>query len=177
MSFPTPVQVRGQAERIIATFRIAGVTGMNLDLLTRRNRLRAAIRAVVSNALDNDALNRLLLRADIPWTFVALVRAYLNYARQIGLPFTSSTVQDALEHHASVLRALMELFRVKFDPSIDGIDPQEVDEKRQSLIERTRRALLSLLDGIDDLTSDQVLRVCTIWLKRRFVLIFMRATP
>ncbi len=155
--FPTTVQVPGRSERIVSTFRIRP-SGMKIDLLTRRNRLRSAIRAIVAQAIDNDPLNRLLLRADIPWTYVALLRAYQHYARQIGSPYTMGLVQETLEQHPNVVRALTELFRAKFDPSIEGVSAYEVDDRRRELVDRTRRALTTLLAGVNDLTSDQLLR-------------------
>jgi len=156
--FPTTVQVPGQGERVIATFRIRGAQGIDIDLLTRRNRLRAAIRAIVATAMDSQPLNRLLLRADIPWTYVSLLRAYHNYALQIGSPYTLGRVKDTLEENAGIVRGLVELFRAKFDPGIEGQSAYEVDEQRRDLVERARRALLTLLDDVNDLTSDQVLR-------------------
>lgn len=156
--FPTTVQVPGRTEQVIATFRISGVQNMDIDLLSRRNRLRDGIRAVVLGAMPNDPLNRLLLRADIPWNYCVLVRAYLHYARQIGLPYGAATVQEALLGHGAIVRSLTELFRAKFDPEIEGQSATDVDEKRLALVDRTRRALLVQLDGVDDLTSDQVLR-------------------
>ncbi len=157
--FPTNVQVPGRAAQVVATFRLSGVREMQVDLLSRRNRLAAAIRAIVAGALDNDSLNRLLLRADIGWNYVALIRAYLQYSRQIQFPYSAVTVEDVLLRHADIVRAITELFRVKFDPEIEGLAADEVCEKRTELIERSRRALLTLLEGVDDLTSDQVLRL------------------
>ena len=156
--FPTTVHVPGRNENTIATFRISGVQGMTVDLSGRRNRLRNAIRAVVVGAMGNDPLNRLLLRADIPWPSVVLINAYASYARQIGLPYVQATVQEALLRHADIVRSLTELFRAKFDPEIEGQSGTEVDDKRLQLVERTRRALLVQLESVDDLTSDQILR-------------------
>ncbi|RYF11472.1 MAG: hypothetical protein EOO40_03275, partial [Deltaproteobacteria bacterium] len=156
--FPTTVHVPGRSENTIATFRISGVQGLDIDLTARRNRLRNAIRAVVVGAMSNDPLNRLLLRADIPWPNVVLIAAYSNYARQLGMPYGQPTVQEILLRHADIVRALTELFRAKFDPEIEGQTATQVDERRLQLVERTRRALVLQLESVDDLTSDQVLR-------------------
>lgn len=156
--FPTSVHVPGRGENTVATFRVSGVQGMTIDLTTRRNRLRNAIRAVVLGAMGNDPLNRLLLRADIPWPYVILILAYQMYARQIGSPYGQATVQEALLRHADIVRSLTELFRVKFDPDLEGQTKDVVDDKRLQMVERTRRAVLLQLEGVDDITSDQVLR-------------------
>ena len=156
--FPTSVHVPNVDDRLINTFRISGVVGMSLDLTTRRSRLRNAINAVVLGAMSNDPLNRLLLRADIAWPQVVLVSAYASYARQIGLRYDQSTIQEALLGHADVVRSLTEMFRAKFDPDLDGLSAEIVDDKRLQQLERTRRAVLVQLDAVEDLTSDQVLR-------------------
>jgi glutamate dehydrogenase len=156
--FPTAVHVPTGGELLINTFRISGVQDMTCDLVTRRNRLRNAIQAVVIGAMSNDPLNRLLLRADIPWPSVVLVLAYNSYARQTGLPYSPATVQEALLRNADVVRSLTELFHAKFDPSIEGQSDTEVDERRLQLVERARRSVLLQLEAVDDLTSDQVLR-------------------
>ena len=156
--FPTTVQVLGRSENVVATFRISGVQGMNIDLTTRRSRLRNAIRAVVLGSMGNDPLNRLLLRADIPWPYVVLILAYQSYARQIGAAYAAATVQEALLRHADIVRSLTELFRIKFDPDIEGQSATEIDEKRLQLVERARRAVLVQLESVEDITSDQILR-------------------
>ena len=156
--FPTAVHLPNGEDRTINTFRISGVVGMDCDLPSRRTRLRNAINAVVSGAMSNEPLNRLLLRADISWPQVVLVQAYVAYMRQIGLPYGQATVQEALLVNANVVRSLTEMFRAKFDPDLEGCDPVVVEERRLQSIERTRRAVLLQLDAVDDLTSDQVLR-------------------
>ena len=156
--FPTSVHVPGRPEQEIATYRIGGVQDMACDLTSRRNRLRSAIRAVVVGSMSNDPLNRLLLRADIPWPSLVMVLAYQAYARQLGLPYGQATVQEALLGHADIVRGLTEMFRAKFDPDALGLQSAIVDERRLELIDRSRRALLSQLEGVDDLVSDQVLR-------------------
>jgi glutamate dehydrogenase len=156
--FPTSVQVPGRKEQVIATFRIRGVQGMQLDVVSRKNRLRDAVCAVVTGAMSNDPLNRLLLRADIPWNYVVLMRSYLHYARQIGFPYGAATVQEALLGHGHIVRSLTEMFRVKFDPDMEGLSARVVEEKRLAFLERSRKALLLQLDSVEDLTSDEVLR-------------------
>ncbi|SVD01052.1 uncharacterized protein METZ01_LOCUS353906, partial [marine metagenome] len=137
--YPTTVTVSGRPESVVSTFRLRGVKNMNVDLMNRRNRLSAAIRSANLGAMDNDPLNRLLLRADIPWTYVTLIRSYHLYARQVGSPYGLEAVLEALERNSDVVRSLTEYFRIKFDPSIDGLDPDNVCDKRRDLIERSER--------------------------------------
>lgn len=160
--YPTTVSVAGRPERVISTFRIRWAdapqgTGAESDLVQRRNRLRSAIKAVVKGATDNDQLNRLLLRADITWATTALIRTYAHYARQIGLSHGETAIRDILLQQPHVTKALTELFRAKFDPDFEGLAPV-VDDKRTEVLARARRSVDILLEGVSDLTSDQVLR-------------------
>ncbi len=156
--FPTSIHIPGHAEYNIATFRIGGVQNMKIDLNSRRNRLKEGIRAVVIGAMSNEPLNRLLLRADIPWTYTALMRAYQHYARQLGLPFAQAVVDEALLSHGNIVHALTEFFRAKFDPELADGDGQTVSPQRLEWMDRSRGSLNTLLEGIEDLTSDQILR-------------------
>ncbi len=157
--FPTAVQVQGRAESIIATFRVSGVQGMKIDLITRRNRLRAAVKAALIGATDSDAFNRLLIFADIPWPYVALLRTYQSYARQLGSPYGHAMVRDTLEKNGSVVRALIEIFRSRFDPRIEGLNPKEVCDKRRDLMERAEHTFEAVMEGVRDLAGDRVLRM------------------
>ena len=131
---------------------------MNVDLMNRRNRLSAAIRAANLGAMDNDQVNRLLIRADIPWTYVTLIRAYHLYSRQVGSPYGMDAMLETLERNADVVRSLTEYFRIKFDPNIDGLDSDQVCDKRRDLIERSERTLQAQIARIQDLNSDQIIR-------------------
>lgn len=156
--FPTTVNTPDGCERLISTFRVRADKDLSVELLSRRNRLSSAIRAVITGAMDNDPYNRLLLAADIPWTAVCLVRVLAHYARQIKSPYGQATIREALLKHGDIVRALTELFRAKFDPSIAGQNGEVVDDARLALVERTRTAAETLLRGVADLKSDQVLR-------------------
>lgn len=156
--FPTRIHVPGRAEQRISTFRLKGFDGTKVDLMSRRRRLRRAIRGVVDGQLANEPLNRLLLRADIPWNYVALMGAYTYYARQIGIQFGLVTIRDVLLRHGDIVRALTELFRARFDPDYGGLNSTEVNKERLSVIQRSHARLDQLLDGVNDLVSDQVLR-------------------
>lgn len=156
--YPTSVTLTDGETRVISTFRLRPTRDLNVDLLTRRNRLSAAIKATLSGVVDNDSFNRLLLKADIPWTYVDLMRAYFLYMRQLGSSYDADATRDVLEKNASIVQALTELFRVKFDPSIAGLSSTEVCDKRKELIARASQQVEKLIDAVSDLTSDLLLR-------------------
>ncbi len=157
--FPANVEVPGRKEYFIATFRVRPATTPPINLLSRRNRLRAAIQALLLGAMTNDPLNKLLLAADIPWTYVVLIRAYERYARQLGLPYNRQTYENALLAHPNTVRSMTELFRSQFDPDFEGLSPEGVDKARETAITNATRHISELLGGVTDLTTDQILQV------------------
>jgi glutamate dehydrogenase len=92
--FADRVTPLGQTERTVDTFRLRGVWGVDdAEILERSETLVAGLRAVFEKHMPDDVLNRVLLRADIPWEAVDLLRAYNGYARQLGLRYTLTRVQ------------------------------------------------------------------------------------
>lgn len=156
--YPTTIHVSGRPEAVISTYRIRGTKQMQVDLMSRRNRLSSAIRASILGVFDNDTFNRLLLRADVPWNYVSLLQALHSYGRQLGSPYGRETVREALESNSDVVRSLTEYFRIKFDPSIEGLDTSNVCDKRILLIERAERTLLAQIARVADLKSDSIIR-------------------
>ena len=102
--------------------------GLALDAATRRavagrpahrsrELFRAAFRAAWSGAAETDRFNALVLRAGLDWREVALLRAYARYAAQLGGPFGPAYVAEILLAHPDAARALVALFRARFDPA------------------------------------------------------------
>ncbi|MGR5359174.1 hypothetical protein, partial [Vibrio chagasii] len=69
--------------------------------------------------VENDDLNRLVLQAGLTWREVRILRAYARYIRQIGSTFSNAYMESALTGNPSIARALVRLFLVRFDPSLN----------------------------------------------------------
>ena len=61
-----------------------------------------------------------MLRAGLSWREVAVLRAYARYSRQLGNPYGVYYMADTLLAHPAVARALLALFRARFDPRLDA---------------------------------------------------------
>ena len=111
----------GKPVRTIDTFRLKGVWSVdNDDLLARGHLLIDALRAVFAGKVPVDPMNRILLRAAVPWDGVDMLRAYNGYARQLGLRYTLNRVQEILLGRASLVQALWRYFQAKFDPALES---------------------------------------------------------
>jgi glutamate dehydrogenase len=63
---------------------------------------------------ENDAFNRLVLTAGLPWRDVALLRAYARYLKQIRLGFDLGYIASTLNNHTDIARELTRLFKTRF---------------------------------------------------------------
>lgn len=114
-----PVRPRGLEAQHLAVFRIARVDGIDTGtLLARSEALVEGLQAVFQKHIASDPFNRLLLRAGLTWQEVDLVRAYVGYARQLGLKQSIPRTQEILLNQADGVAALVRLFHAKFDPDL-----------------------------------------------------------
>ena len=67
--------------------------------------------------IENDDFNRLVLRANLGWREVAILRAYRKYLRQIGFTFSQAYTEQALSANPAIAKKLVELFVTRFDPA------------------------------------------------------------
>ncbi len=111
----------------------------------------AAFHAAWTGAGGTDRFNALVLRAGLSWREVALLRAYTHYAAQLGGPFGRQYVAEILLAHPAAARALVELFRARFDPR-----PEAADRERSTVA--ALAAATTLIDEVTGLDADRILR-------------------
>ncbi len=72
----------------------------------------------LAGRFEIDGLNRLVLSAGLTWREVAIVRAYRRYRRQVGTSYSAEYTNAALADHAEAVRAILDVFRLRFDPDL-----------------------------------------------------------
>ena len=92
-----------------------------------------------------------MLHAGLQWREVALLRAYAHYAAQLGGPFGRQYVADILLAHPAAARALVELFRARFDPAPTA-------EQRAGRSAAALATATALIDEVTGLDADRILR-------------------
>ncbi len=119
--FSDPVTPQDSAPANIDTFRLQAAWGLGLEqVLQRADVLTDAVEAVFANRVANDALNRLVLAAELPWQDVDLIRAYKGHLRQLGVKFPAVRVREILLAHPKMVGRLVGYFYARFDPDLDG---------------------------------------------------------
>ncbi|WP_162589606.1 NAD-glutamate dehydrogenase [Variovorax sp. RA8] len=126
----------------------SGDTEIDVDAL--RPVFEEAFDAVLNGEVENDDFNRLVPAVQLPVHEIVILRAYAKYMRQIGFALSQSFIEGTLAAHAGIARALVELFKLRFDPQ-PAPDAQAREDEKVREIE-------AALDNVSNLSEDRVLR-------------------
>ena len=108
-----------------------------------------------SGRMENDGLNRLVLRAGLGARQIIVLRAYARYLRQAKAPFTQETIEQTLANNPAITRVLVKLFEARFDPArFDTKGGKGREEAEAELVAEAKR----LLEGVANLDEDRVFR-------------------
>jgi glutamate dehydrogenase len=115
---PFKLAAAGSEEGVaLQVLTVETADGSAVDLASSGPRFAEALDKLWSNALENDGLNKLVLRAGLAWREVAVLRGYAKYLRQAGLPFSQDYMERALVAYPAIARGLVGLFYERFDPA------------------------------------------------------------
>ncbi len=151
--FPYRLRRADGREFWIHDFAFTTVAGLELDIQQLNDTLQDAFIQIVGGAAENDAFNRLVLTAAMPWRDVALLRAYARYLKQIRLGFDLSYIASALLNHADIAGELVRLFKTRFYLA-RKLTAKDLEDKQQKL----EQAILAALDNVAVLNEDRILR-------------------
>jgi len=151
--FPYRLRHQNGREFWIHDFAFTYAEGLDLDIQQLNDTLQDAFVQIVGGAAENDAFNRLVLTAAMPWRDVALLRAYARYLKQIRLGFDLSYIASALLNHVDIAKELVRLFKTRFYLA-RKLTADDLADKQQ----RLEQAILTALDDVAVLNEDRILR-------------------
>ncbi|MBD1587012.1 NAD-glutamate dehydrogenase [Pseudomonas typographi] len=151
--FPYRLRHKSGREYWIHDFAFTCADSRELDLQQLNDTFQDAFVHIVKGDAENDAFNRLVLTAGLPWRDVALLRAYARYLKQIRLGFDLGYIAAALNNHAPIARELTRLFKTRFYLA-RKLTGDDLDDKQQ----RLEQAILGALDDVQVLNEDRILR-------------------
>lgn len=126
------------------------VPAVDLPLLrSLPERFTDALDAVWRGEAEDDGLGALVLLAGLNWRQVGVVRAYVQWLRQAGLPFSQAYVESTLAAHPDVVSRLVALFEARFSPRVPG-----GREERQEVLAASLRQSIGAVASLD---ADRVL--------------------
>src|SRR6185437_6430177 len=134
----------------LQVLRVATADKSPFDLTEAGPRFMETLEKLWSGDLENDSLNKLVLKAGLAWREVALLRSYAKYLRQAGIPFSQDYMERALVAYPALARGTVQLFEARFDPRLG--------EGRQARIDTVEQELATALEGVATLDEDRILR-------------------
>lgn len=129
----------------IVTFRMEPLPADGASSDDVESLLLDGLRSVLWGRAENDPLNCLILRASVGWPEVRLVRAYLTYARQLGGASGRRLAAEALLKYPAATRALLDLFRARFDPDL-SIDRGSAEKTALAGLAQERECIRTAAD-------------------------------
>ena len=123
------------------------------ELSEVRPQVENAFAAAWRGEAEVDGFNELVLRAGLTWRQVVVLRAYAKYQRQTGNVFSQRYVESTFIAYPEIARLLVQLFEVRFSPRL-----QLVEEERARRSDDLAEQVTGLLDGVDSLDQDRILR-------------------
>lgn len=151
--FPYRLRHTNGREFWIHDFAFTAAEGLDLDIQQLNDTLQDAFVHIVRGEAENDAFNRLVLTAGLPWRDVALLRAYARYLKQIRLGFDLGYIASTLNNHTDIARELTRLFKTRFYLA-RKLSEDDLEDKQQ----RLEQAILTALDDVQVLNEDRILR-------------------
>ena len=99
--------------------------------------------------VENDGFNQLVIKANLGWKKIALLRAYYLYLRQTGIAFSQSYVEETLANNAEIAGHLVGLFELKFEPNLAA---------RAKKVKQQETLIGIAIDKVVSLDEDRILR-------------------
>jgi glutamate dehydrogenase len=144
------IEPEGMPDVHVHDFGMSHAGGDKIDVTQLKSGFEEAFVRVWHAEIENDDFNRLVLRANLGWREITVLRAYCKYLRQTGFTFSQAYMEQAVSANASIARMLVELFLARFDPANlaeAGVDvlllTTEID---------------NALDSVENLDEDRILR-------------------
>jgi glutamate dehydrogenase len=123
------------------------------ELAEVRPQVENAFAAAWRGEAEVDGFNELVLRAGLTWRQSVVLRAYAKYLRQTGTVYSQRYVESTFIAYPEIARLLVQLFETRFSPHLEL-----VEQKRSHLVSSLAEEITALLDGVDSLDQDRMLR-------------------
>jgi glutamate dehydrogenase len=123
------------------------------ELAEVRPQVENAFAAAWRGEAEVDGFNELVLRAGLTWRQSVVLRAYAKYLRQAGTVYSQRYVESTFIAYPEIARLLVQLFETRFSPRLE-LGEQQRKQRGEDLAAE----ITALLDGVDSLDQDRMLR-------------------
>jgi len=118
-----------------------------VDLAVSSERFAQAMTRIWFRDAENDRFNQLMLAANLSVDWIAVLRAYARYNKQLRFGFSQDFTADTLGKHPHAANLLCQIFSARFDPDYDS-DP----------VEQLEADFVRYADSVVVLNEDRALR-------------------
>ncbi len=139
----------------VQSFRVQKQGGRHLEETHHRQLMIDLLKAVFQGRAENDPLNGLLITADLSWQAIHVLQLYRNLLLQLSAPFSRETINATLLRYPAGARLLVDTFMEQFDPDAAA---GTLEYRRKVLLAKRQHDFRDLLQDVEDLTDDVVLR-------------------
>jgi glutamate dehydrogenase len=146
---PFAVSAHGLPHFNLYSFVVEAPDGGPLPL-DRAEELAAALLAARRGDTANDPLSALVLRAGLRWREIDILRTYSAFTFQADIVPSRLSITRALLGYPDVARMLVDYYKARFDPQLDG--------DREEIVASQRAQIQEALEGVTALTDDRALR-------------------
>ena len=118
-----------------------------------RQQFMEAFSASYRGLTEADGFQALIMRADLHWRDVTVLRAVGRYLRQVGVTYSQSYIASALAANVDLTRQLVTLFATRFDPE------RPLDERTRAA--RAGELVTAIHTGLNEVASldhDRIVR-------------------
>jgi glutamate dehydrogenase len=144
------VEPQGMPPVYVHDFGMSHTGDLQFEVARVKPKFEEAFARAWRGEVENDDFNRLVLRANLSWREVTILRAYSKYLRQTGFTFRQAYVEQALANNATIARQLIEVFLTRFDPA----NAADTGIKAKAWTVQIESAL----DSVTNLDEDRILR-------------------
>ncbi|MEP7225632.1 MAG: NAD-glutamate dehydrogenase, partial [Actinomycetota bacterium] len=124
---PYEVRPRDGAPVWIYDFGLRHGEGAEFEADEVRETFQDAFARAWRGESENDGFNRLVLTARLTAREITVLRAIAKYLRQAGSTFSQAYMEDALAAHPDIARRIVELFRLRLDPTLVGAGSESAE--------------------------------------------------
>jgi len=122
-----------------------------IDIPKVKKNFESAFVKIWNKDMENDGLNKLVLKANTNWHETTILRTYVRYLKQIRYPFSRAYVERALNNNPKIARLIVDMFK--------GFhDPETGDESKAA---GCAIAIDHELQSVDSLDEDRIMRIMT----------------
>ena len=119
------------------------------DIESIKSNFQQTFEQVWCGRIENDGFNRLVMKANLDWCAIMVLRAYYFYLRQTGATFSQAYVVSTLNNNPHTTAHLFKFFSMRFDP-----DEPRTDAQLNAQVKTIEHAI----EQVASLDEDRILR-------------------